>query len=211
MKKVKFLSLLLLVMLVCSCEKDKDTPTDTPVTPEAPSDNPVTPESAISVDPSSLVLSPLGEGRSLNVVASGKWTVSGSVPWLQVSPTSGEGNATVTITPEANPDAVERNATLTFVCGDATAQLTVTQIQKNAEMVSPDYVPIDWTKCQVEKADTVNNIYSIRANGAESLLSPGSVIVIDGQVKIVKTISTVGGVSAITAENRMPMQLMRIP
>ena len=59
---------------------------------------------------------------SIAVASNTTWNASSSQTWAQVSPASGSGNATLTVTCAANPNATTRNATLTV--GTQTCVLT---------------------------------------------------------------------------------------
>ena len=68
------------------------------------------------------------QGGSVEVAlkSNGDWTVSSSAEWLAVTPTSGNGNATLTLTADANT-MEPRSAQITASTKDNTAVLTVTQ------------------------------------------------------------------------------------
>ncbi|MCQ2265366.1 MAG: leucine-rich repeat protein, partial [Bacteroidales bacterium] len=95
-------------------------------------------DSSISVNPSSLTLRQEGETQRVSVKASGKWVMNGSAPWLEVTPDTGDGDAFVAFTASENPDADERNATFSFICGDAIAKLTVVQNKNDVPTVTPE-------------------------------------------------------------------------
>ena len=65
-------------------------------------DNDPTYYSEIRVSQSYVSLSTSGGSTSINVEATGSWTVSGAPEWLTVSPASGTGNGTITFSAEAN-------------------------------------------------------------------------------------------------------------
>lgn len=69
------------------------------------------------------------QGGSVEVAlkSNGEWTVSSSAEWLAVTPTSGNGDATLTFTAEANTMGEPRSAQITASTKDNTAVLTVTQ------------------------------------------------------------------------------------
>ena len=64
-------------------------------------DNDPTYYSEIRVSQSYVSLSTSGGSTSINVEATGSWTVSGAPEWLTVSPASGTGNGTITFSAEA--------------------------------------------------------------------------------------------------------------
>jgi len=69
------------------------------------------------------------QGGSFDVMlkSNGEWTVSSSAEWLAVTPASGSGNATLTLTADANTIGESRSAQITASTKDNTAVLTVTQ------------------------------------------------------------------------------------
>ena len=70
-----------------------------------------------------------GETKSLSFKATGDWTVASNVPWITVSPVSGQGSANtqvLTVTVAANTDDA-RTGKVTFTMGSLTADVTVAQ------------------------------------------------------------------------------------
>ena len=63
----------------------------------------------------------------LTVASSLSWTVTSDAAWLTVSPTSGTGNATLTLTVADNPSTKARSATISFATADETIALSFTQ------------------------------------------------------------------------------------
>ena len=64
------------------------------------------------------------------------WTATCSADWLSVSPTSGIGGANLCVSWQENPNAADREATITISEGQAELTLYVKQGQKPAELVS---------------------------------------------------------------------------
>ena len=64
------------------------------------------------------------------------WTATSSADWLTVSPASGTGDASIKVSWLENPDAADREATVTFSEGQMQLTLIVKQGQKPAELVS---------------------------------------------------------------------------
>lgn len=64
------------------------------------------------------------------------WTATCSADWLSVSPTSGTGGANLCVSWQENPDAADREATITISEGQKELTLNVKQGQKPAELVS---------------------------------------------------------------------------
>lgn len=87
--------------------------------------DPVTPKTTISVTPSSAEIPPQGGSVTINVTSNGVWSVVFD-SWLKVSPSSGTGNGTVTISADANNDAA-RTGGATFKTSDASAVVSLSQ------------------------------------------------------------------------------------
>lgn len=64
------------------------------------------------------------------------WTATCSADWLSVSPTSGSGGANICVSWQNNPNAADREATITISDGQKELTLYVKQGQKPAELVS---------------------------------------------------------------------------
>ena len=74
----------------------------------------------------------LGDGQvtNLQISASCPWTISVSANWLSVTPTSGTGSQTVTVSVGKNPTGAERSTTLNIRGGGAPARsVVVTQLR----------------------------------------------------------------------------------
>ena len=80
---------------------------------------------SISVSPFEFSLVKNGGKKTLNVTANCAWTVA-APDWLECEPTSGSGNATVTVKASKNEE-LERKDVITFTAGTAVAQVNVTQ------------------------------------------------------------------------------------
>lgn len=154
--KFKFLLLTALTLpLVLSCGKEGGS-----------NEGPSRPDSAISVNPTSLTLRQEGETQRVSVKASGKWAINGSEPWLQISPDTSDGDEIISITAGENPDTDERNATLTLICGDASAKLTVIQKQKDALTVTSNKQEVEAVGGTVDIEIKSNVEYTIEIDSA---------------------------------------------
>ncbi len=74
---------------------------------------------------------------SVNVSSNTDWTTSGVPSWITLSPSSGSGDKTVSVSYTANSNYDSRSTTISFSCGDTTKTLTISQ----AAAVEED---IDW-------------------------------------------------------------------
>lgn len=68
------------------------------------------------------------KAANVDVVCSGKWTASCGESWIEISPTSGDGNGTLKITAKSkNSGSQERKAAVTVKSGSHEKTITVTQ------------------------------------------------------------------------------------
>ncbi|MFK7806502.1 MAG: M12 family metallo-peptidase [Saprospiraceae bacterium] len=81
----------------------------------------------LEVSPAIQNVSSAGGTISFSVTANTDWAVTENSNWLTVSPTSSNGNATVTATCQANSVTSSRSATLTFTGGGLTKTATINQ------------------------------------------------------------------------------------
>ena len=65
--------------------------------------------------------------QSFAVTSNTDWTVSKDAEWINISPLSGSGNGTVTVTYEENQNTYQRLGTITITGGGITRTMTVSQ------------------------------------------------------------------------------------
>lgn len=80
----------------------------------------------VAVNPSMVPLSQTGGSQSIAITSNTNWTVSGAPSWLMVSPMSGSGNGTITVSASENTESA-RQASLTVQAGSAMTTIQVTQ------------------------------------------------------------------------------------
>lgn len=81
-----------------------------------------------------------GGSQSIVVTANKMWTARSDQGWLRVSPPSGEGESTITISCEANTSYDTRTGTITLVSEELSSSITVTQAEGLGLLVqSPEY------------------------------------------------------------------------
>ena len=106
MKKLKCLLLVAVVALsLIGCQKDVE----------------------VSFDAATQEIEAQGGSIEIALKSNGEWTIGSSAEWLVVTPASGNGDATLTLTAEANTFNETRTAEITASTKDNTAVLTVTQ------------------------------------------------------------------------------------
>ena len=142
MKKAFLLFVLFAAMVSCG-KSDEPTPDPKP-NPDTPST-----QTSITISPSSLTFdadyqTTTTTWRHVVIHSSDNWSVTGGTSWCKTAITEGKPTdniVPIVIEPNTSPD--ERNATLTFICGDKTAKLVVTQKQQDALTVTSSKVEVD--------------------------------------------------------------------
>lgn len=81
----------------------------------------------VSFDGATQEIEAQGGSVEIALKSNGDWTLASSADWLVVTPTSGNGDATLTLTADANTTNELRTAVITASTKDRTATLTVTQ------------------------------------------------------------------------------------
>ena len=102
------------------------------------------------LDKTALVFGPERESQTIEISTNGNWTASWGVGWVVVSPRSGEGNTTVTVTALENESFQERKIALVFRSGTETVTVEVTQ--------RGDYLEFDKTELLFEPEGGTQNI-----------------------------------------------------
>jgi len=78
--------------------------------------------SIISIQDSSVLLSNSNASSTFDLISNTDWTILSDVSWLNISPSNGSSNATVSISPIPNPTTSARTATLTIKTADGTVK-----------------------------------------------------------------------------------------
>lgn len=109
---LKTMTVLAAGIVLISCQKDKK-------------------ETELSL--SSRAVSFMADGGQQNVTVSTNesWTVSGGAAWVSVTPTSGSGDGSFTVSAQANDTFDARSAELTVAAGDKTQTVKVSQLSQS--------------------------------------------------------------------------------
>jgi hypothetical protein len=92
----------------------------------------------VSVSPTSKTVTYPAGSTTFSLSGSGNWTISESCPWISnVSPSSGNGNATIAVTYLANGTLSSRSCTLTATCGSNTSNFTLNQNAPTLSLSAP--------------------------------------------------------------------------
>jgi len=102
-------------------------------TPGTNTDEPGTPDQPITfaVSPTTINAPATGGTFTLTVNTNSVWVASAEAAWATLSPTSGEGNATVTVTIEPATSTEETSQKITFSAGTNTYYVTVKRAGKS--------------------------------------------------------------------------------
>ena len=80
-----------------------------------------------NIAPETLSFASSGESKSVSITSNISWTASSSVSWLTLSKTSGTGDASVSVSAQANTSTDNRSGIVTFTAGGKTYTVSVTQ------------------------------------------------------------------------------------
>ena len=94
----------------------------------------------LSVSQTALSFENKGGNQSVTLTANKVWTASSNQGWLRVSPSSGEGNATLSVSCEGNTTYDTRTGTITIVSEELTQTISVSQAEGLGLLISqPEY------------------------------------------------------------------------
>ncbi len=157
---MKHLCLFLSAALLWACSSSEDTP----VTPQIDITSPELPQ----------VLSDNGGAASLSFTANGTWTAQSDQSWCSVSPSQGEaGSYTLQISASANTDYDERNTKVIITCGTIKKEITITQKQKDAILLTSSKVEMkaEGGEISIELKSNVQYNYEIAEKDKEWIKS----------------------------------------
>lgn len=157
---MKHLCLFLSAALLWACSSSEDTP----VTPQIDITSPELPQ----------VLSDNGGAASLSFTANGTWTAQADQSWCSVSPSQGEaGSYTLQISASANTDYDERNTKVIITCGTIKKEITITQKQKDAILLTSSKVEMkaEGGEISIELKSNVQYNYEIAEKDKEWIKS----------------------------------------
>lgn len=119
-------------------QEDQEDPVD-PVDPNDPN-NPVDPENdpedpeedeeiilSLAIDTNTKLVTNEAGSFSINITTNGAWSTSDIPTWIQLSAESGTGDSAITVAYDANDTYVDRISTISFICEDIIAKLSITQ------------------------------------------------------------------------------------
>lgn len=90
----------------------------------------------LSINQTALTFDNGGGNQSVAITANKMWTTSSNQGWLRVSPPSGEGSASISVSCEANTTYDSRTGTITIKSEELTQTISVTQAEGQGLLVS---------------------------------------------------------------------------
>ena len=127
-------------------------------------DGPVINKNSLAISTSSLTFDAAAGQQTVNVTANCDWKVTCSATWLTINPTSGNANATLTLSAQENT-ITTREATVTVTGGGFTRTISVTQ--KGAEeklSVSPQTLSFEYKDGENTVAITSNSSWTVTSD-----------------------------------------------
>ena len=207
----KWCSLLCMVLMLVSCTSDIE-PYGATLKESSGGSGGQDKTPSLRVSPTTVTLSDQGEATAyVTASADLSWTLADVPSWLSVSPKSGTGNATLTLTASAeNPSTEPRSATITVTSSSLNAQFTVTQpgVQLSVGSTSVNFTAAGGTQSLTITSNTSWRItekpewISCETNGkgSTSLMLTASPNTLTNDRSAQLIIETVNGAAKVTIE-----------
>lgn len=130
----------------------------------------------LSISPESLDFEPEASSKSISVQCNGSWTVSCPASWCSVNPSSGSGNASLSVMVSANESSTYRTAVISVSAGAETRNISVSQ-HGVSWVIIDGHRAIDlglpsgtkWADCNVNASSPseYGGFYSFTATGSD--------------------------------------------
>lgn len=127
--------------------------------------SPVINKNSLAVSNSSLTFDAAAGQQTVNVTANCDWKVTCSATWLTINPTSGNANATLTLSAQENTTITQRDATITVTGGGFTRTISVTQRGADVKLtVSPQTLDFGYKEEEKTVALTTNTTWAVTSD-----------------------------------------------
>lgn len=173
---------------------------------------------------SDLTISEEGGFGMINFTCNGTWIASSGASWLTVSQANGfAGNIFLNFTAQENEAYDERNAVVTISCGNISKNITITQKQKNAILLTSDKIEVnaeggdvtvevksnvsytyeieesaqEWISIASTRSLTTSSVHLNISSNNSSQVREGKIIFTDGNLKEVVTVYQQGQVCSL--------------
>lgn len=180
-----------------------------------------TPKTILSVGTQTLTFDNQGGSQTVSITANKVWSVTPDKSWCKVSPSSGDGssnsNVSLSVTCEPNGTYDARTCTITVICEELTATISVTQaettglivsqkdfslnneaqtvsfeVRTNVDfMVTVDGDATSWIKVQSTKGLSSNNVVLAISENKDYLSRTGKVTIKDVAGSLSETVTIV--------------------
>ena len=120
----------------------------------------------LSVSQTALSFENSGGNQSVTLTANKVWTASSNQGWLRVSPSSGEGNATLSISCEGNTTYDGRTGNITIVSEELTQTISVTQAEGLGLLISQSEYNLSNEAQTIDVTVQANVLYTVEINNA---------------------------------------------
>ncbi|MCB1229279.1 MAG: hypothetical protein KDN19_03380 [Verrucomicrobiae bacterium] len=124
-----------------------------------------------AITPTTKTVTSTSQPYSISVVSNTSWSVTESLDWVSVSPTSGSGNALLTVTVSANPDTTQRNGDIDI--GGQTHSLTQ-QAAPPTTSIAPTSKTVSTAAQSYDITVTSNTSWSVSESLSWASVSPTS-------------------------------------
>lgn len=125
---------------------------------------------SLTVSSSSLDFIDAGETKPLKITTTTSlpWTASSNSTWIKITPESGNGSATLSVTAEANNGTSERKGKITIISGEKTTTIDATQFGGSFSVSKPSLEFKDAAETQTVELKVSNPMLSWTATTSDS-------------------------------------------
>lgn len=128
---------------------------------------------SISLTPSELAFTSNASAQNVNLTSDGTWNASTSESWMSISPTSGDGNATLKVSVTENMSVSQRSGVVSILMGGKTKTIPVTQNSKSFGLTPMSLLFTDKSSTQSIAIET-DGTWTASTNDTWIALSPTS-------------------------------------
>lgn len=120
----------------------------------------------LSVSPNSLTADSKAVNKSITVTSNDSWTITPSVSWISVSPSSGSGNQNITVSISASNEAESRNGEIVVAGVKGKQSATVDVVQSGIGY----YLEVDKTEMSMG-SEASSSVFNISSNDSWTVTS----------------------------------------
>lgn len=120
----------------------------------------------LSVSPNSLTADSKAVNKSITITSNDSWTITPSVSWISVSPSSGSGNQNITVSISASNEAESRNGEIVVAGVKGKQSATVDVVQSGIGY----YLEVDKTEMSMG-SEASSSVFNISSNDSWTVTS----------------------------------------